>query len=212
MEVVDEGQDFGPDDWEFVEALLGPEKQGIFYVFYDDNQQLSDNPTVLPSAMVPLQLEDNVRTTRSIHKDMAKFYSGTKSQRPQGPTGRSVERVQSKGNLTKCVRETITQLLRSERLSAGDIVVLTPVRSEQSQLCDLSLAGGIKLTAAPSPSRDILLSSIQDFKGLERPVVIICEFDRLPSRDAERRRLLYTALSRPKSHLVLIDEPSEVSE
>lgn len=209
---VDEGQDFTEDEWLFVEGLLGPEKKGVFYVFYDDNQHLAKAPTALPSGMVPLQLDDNVRTTRSIHKVMARYYHGSCPQRPQGPTGRSAERISSNGNLPKCIRQKISDLLKSERISAGDIVVLTPAKLSESQLNELSLANGLRLSAGPRPGQDVLLSSIKDFKGLERPVVIVTEFDRLPFDDAERRRLLYTALSRPKSYLILIDEPGEVSE
>ena len=208
---VDEGQDFTETQWPFVEGLLGSDKQGIFYVFYDDNQQLSNYSTVLPTHMVLQHLHDNVRTTRSIHKDMVGYYQGQKEQRPRGPNGRSVERINSSKNVPHCIRRVIAKLIKSERFCTDDIVVLTPVEPIHSVLQDTGLVDGRKLSASPTPGRDVLLSSIRDFKGLERPVVIVCEFDRLPAVESERRRLLYTAYSRPKFHLILIDEPESES-
>ena len=130
-----------------------------------------------------------------------------KEQRPRGPSGRSVERVSSNGKLQHCVRRVITDLLRSERFNTGDIVVLVPDAITESSLNDTSLADARKLTSHPKSGNDVLLSSIRDFKGLERAVVIVAEYDRLPDTPAERRRLLYTAYSRPKFHLILIDAP-----
>lgn len=210
---VDEGQDFTADQWSFVEALLGKEKLGVFYVFYDDNQQLGSGATTLPSDLIPIHLSDNVRTTRAIHRDMEKYYQGNKKQDARGPNGRSVSRVTSDGNLKQKLRTEIDSLLSGERFSAADIAVLTPVDTEQSALLDLSLSHGRSLRTQPVANKsglvtDVLFASIKDFKGLERPVVIVCEFDRLPSNIEEQRRLLYTALSRPKSHLILIDPPT----
>ncbi len=203
--LVDEGQDFSESEWEFVECLLGPEKQGIFYVFYDDNQQLNQHETKLPAAMVPLYLEDNVRTTRTIHQDMISMYRGLKPQRPQGPLGRSVERLKSGGKLGTCIRQVIARLLKNDRFEPKDIVVLTPVDTNLSQLANLSLADGRMVCERPRSERDVLLASINDFKGLENAVVIVAELDRLPESPEECRRLMYTALSRPRSHLVLVD-------
>ncbi|WP_186775629.1 nuclease-related domain-containing DEAD/DEAH box helicase [Rubripirellula tenax] len=205
---VDEGQDFNKEEWPFVESLLGTEKAGIFYVFYDDNQQLSNRDTELPANLVPVQLEDNVRTTRAIHKDMSRFYKGNQEQRPQGPPGRHVEQANSEGNLPKKVREVISDLLKAERFQESDIVVLTPLETTLSTLSDLSLADGRSLRVAPEPNgKDVLLASVKDFKGLEKPVVVVGELDQLPTDEAERRRILYAALSRAKSHLILIDLP-----
>ncbi|MDZ4818726.1 MAG: ATP-binding domain-containing protein, partial [Planctomycetota bacterium] len=183
------------------------DRQGIFYVFFDDNQQLSEALTALPVNMMSLQLEDNVRTTRAIHKDMVAYYQGQKEQRPRGPSGRSVERVSSDGKLQPCVRRVVADLLKSERFNADDIVVLVPDTITDSSLNETGLADARKLTSHPKLGTDVLLSSIRDFKGLERAVVIVAEYDRLPDNPAERRRLLYTAYSRPKFHLILIDEP-----
>lgn len=205
---VDEGQDFLKEEWPFVEALLGTEKAGIFYVFYDDNQQLSNRETELPSNLVPVQLEDNVRTTRAIHKDMSRFYKGNQEQRPQGPPGRHVEQISSEGNLPKKVRKVISDLLKAERFRESDIVVLTPIAASVSTLSELSLADGRSLRIAPvANGQDVLLASVKDFKGLEKPVVVVAELDQLPVDEAERRRILYAALSRAKSHLILIDLP-----
>ena len=203
--MVDEGQDFLEREWEYVELLLGSEKQGIFYIFYDDNQQLGTHTTMLPSGMIPLYLEDNVRTTRSIHQDMAKLYSGKKPQRPQGPLGMSVEHVSSNGKPEQALRQIISRLLTEERFSPDDISVLTPVTVSESRFANMSLANGIALQKTPRPNRDIALTSISDFKGLENAVVIVVETDKLGSDAEVAKRQLYTAFSRPRSQLIVLD-------
>ena len=45
---------------------------------------------------------------------------------------------------------------------------------------------------------------IRRFKGLERPVVILCE---LPEAGVRLQQLLYTALTRVTAHLVVIAPP-----
>jgi len=44
--VVDEGQDFNPSWWLALGMLLKDQENGIFYVFYDDNQKLYERPAV----------------------------------------------------------------------------------------------------------------------------------------------------------------------
>ena len=58
-------------------------------------------------------------------------------------------------------------------------------------------------------ARNVLLSSIADFKGLERPVVLVAELDeRLPSDPKQRAALFYVAFSRPRSLLSIFATPS----
>ena len=55
----------------------------------------------------------------------------------------------------------------------------------------------------PSTSADeVQFSSIKAFKGLERPVVIVCEMDRITHGDLDNQ--LYVAFSRAKNHLVVV--------
>ena len=51
----------------------------------------------------------------------------------------------------------------------------------------------------------MLFETIRRFKGLERPVVILCE---LPDEGQRLDQLLYTALTRAAAHLVVIAPPA----
>jgi hypothetical protein len=52
--IVDEGQDFHADWWELAEASLQDPGEGIFYIFFDDDQAL--NPTYRLSSYYPVPL------------------------------------------------------------------------------------------------------------------------------------------------------------
>ena len=51
----------------------------------------------------------------------------------------------------------------------------------------------------------MLFETIRRFKGLERPVVVLCE---LPETGDRLDALLYTALTRATAHLVVIAPPA----
>jgi superfamily I DNA and RNA helicase len=60
----------------------------------------------------------------------------------------------------------------------------------------------------PEPPLDagvILFETIRRFKGLERPVIVLCE---LPAEGTRLDALLYTALTRSTTHVVVIAPPA----
>jgi DNA helicase IV len=56
--------------------------------------------------------------------------------------------------------------------------------------------------------RRVLFETVRRFKGLEREVVILCE---LPDEGERLDQLLYTALTRATTHLVVIAPPQLAS-
>ena len=58
---------------------------------------------------------------------------------------------------------------------------------------------------APPDAGIVLFETIRRFKGLERPVIILCE---LPEEGPRLDQLLYTAFTRATAHLVVIAPPS----
>ena len=57
----------------------------------------------------------------------------------------------------------------------------------------------------PPDAGIVLFETIRRFKGLERPVVVLCE---LPETGERLDQLLYTALTRATAHLVVIAPPA----
>jgi len=202
--LVDEGQDFRVDEWDFIEGLLRDAEHDVLYVFMDDNQQVYGHDTTLPNGMVELHLGDNVRTTRSIHDRLQNFYRADPPQRPLGPLGRTVHDVEPSDDETATVRTLIRDLIEKDQLRVEDIVVLTPHEIADSPLRDLALTHGRRLSDKPRPGVDVRLASVQEFKGLENAVVVLAEADGLPTDSAARTSFCYTAFSRPRSHLIVI--------
>lgn len=204
--MVDEAQDFRGDEWDFIEGLLRDAERDVFYLFLDDNQQVYEHEAVLPEGMVEIHLGDNVRTTRSIHMRMQNFYSSVPPQRPLGPLGRQIEHVDDGEDEVATVRRIIRKLTDDERVNVDDMVVLTPYEIAESRLRDLSLHQGRKLSTTPRPGLDVCLSTVPDFKGIERAVVVLAESGGLPKENPARTRFCYTAFSRPRSHLIIVGD------
>ncbi len=110
----------------------------------------------------------------------------------------------------------MSRLFLVENLLAREIVVLTPRNAPQhSALLNMGLPHGIRFTSDPVQvgKRNVLLSTIADFKGLERPVVLVAELDgSLPSDPRQRAALLYVAFSRPRNVLSIFANPSLIGE
>jgi hypothetical protein len=203
---VDEGQDFTPEWWAALEALLIEGRKSVFFVCHDTNNQVvRPGSGSLPQDLAPIDLDENVRNTSDICAAILPHYRGQVGIRSRMSVGRAVEyHVYADVTLAQVLGRVLNRLLVTEGLLAKDIVVLTPRDPEASALPSLSLPAGIRLTADESAvrGRTVLWANVADFKGLERPVALVAELDdRLPSDQRERDAVLYVAFSRPRSLL-----------
>jgi superfamily I DNA/RNA helicase len=83
------------------------------------------------------------------------------------------------------------------------ITVLTGRSAESSRFTDGDgRVGAFRLCSNPKRDNGVRLVSVRRFKGLESPVVILCEMEELDPEHA--RSLWYTGLSRARSALVLL--------
>ncbi len=206
--VVDEGQDFEDAWWTPLQTLLRDPDAGILYIFYDDNQRLYVPRGVFPIEYPPAQLTINCRNTQRIHEQVLKFYTGEGKITARGPEGRAVEILTfddpKRRNLA--LRKLLHRLLVKEQVPHDEIIVLTPFSRERSQLWEKTGTGGVTLTEmSPPPSNQVFCSSIHNFKGLERAIVIMTELERWPKlRRKELDPLLYVASSRARNHLIVL--------
>jgi hypothetical protein len=206
--VVDEGQDFALPWWDPLLLSLRDPQDGIFYVFYDDNQNLYDRPTALPRGIFHYRLAENWRNTERINEVMQQYYDG----RPviaMGPEGITVERkvVATPDELRAELRRTLHRLCRQEGVPCGDVVVLTPQNVARSGL--LGKLGPFQVTERPSGADQVQLSSIHRFKGLETMIGIVAG---VRQRDADSPELMYVATSRARSHLILISYSEQAGQ
>ena len=101
---------------------------------------------------------------------------------------------------------TVLDHLTKEKIPVDDIMILSPRRLERSGLAGierishyplLDISRGMTTTQSA-----IRFSTIHSFKGLESPVVIVVDIDRIEGD--EPQSLLYVAMSRARSLLILM--------
>ncbi len=203
--IVDEGQDFRDNWWMPLQCLLHDPDQGIFYVFFDDNQNLYQVAQNIPLELAPFPLTRNCRNTQHIHKMVMHFYQSDQTPTAQGPLGRPVEiqTYQDVRSLKRVLSQVLHRLVVGEDLPAEDIVILTPKGRERSSLWRLGMVGNFRLTDQwTTASGEVFCSTIHSFKGLESPVVILAEIEPYAAQDLES--LLYVGCSRACHHLVVL--------
>lgn len=205
--VVDEGQDFHENYWIALESLL--KSDGYLFIFYDDNQNIFHGSTSFGGLIqeAPFSLNQNCRNTKFIHNTVMKFHSDPTGITSYAPEGREPEWIiyDDTAGMNKALQKVLHRLVNEENVSSQDIVILTPKGMNRS-----SLKPGLKLgnftlsdrsTAKPT---DIMVTTIQRFKGLERKVVIIAEID--PSIRYDLDMLMYIGCSRARTHLIVLHD------
>ncbi len=202
--IVDEGQDFEDEWWVVLTALLADSADGILYIFCDDNQGIYGRGPNYPIAEAPFVLTRNCRNTRQIHEVVMCFYKSDHKPACIGPEGIPPKLYEfPSGSERQGVEALIDKLVNEEQVQPGDIAMLLrrsreksawatpPRRKTWSATWDLREADG-----------QVICSTVHGFKGLERPVVIVCELGGVdPAADAE---LLYVAFSRARSLLAVV--------
>jgi hypothetical protein len=157
------------------------------------------------------RLRQNCRNTRSIGEETA-LLSGfhTLPYRVGQIAGLAVDYryYDSPENQCSALVDVIRRLM-ADGVKASDIVVLSHNRLENSGITECNGAADFKLMEATYVGRSrvpiIRFATIQAFKGMESPVVVVCDVSKVS--ETEPQSLLYVAMSRARSQLtVLIDE------
>ena len=207
--IVDEGQDFRDNWWMPLQYLLHDPDNGIFYVFFDDNQNLYRARQQIPLELAPFPVTRNCRNTQHIHQAVMRFYRSDQSPSTQGPVGRPVEvhTYLSTLELKNSLRKALHRLIVEEDVPADEIVVLTPKGRQRSQLWKLGRLGNYRLTDEwTMADGEVFCATVHSFKGLESPVVILAEIDDYAAHDLET--VLYVGCSRACNHLVVLASDS----
>lgn len=202
--IIDEGQDFKSGWVEALGLFLDPE--GSLYVFRDDFQNIYSGDDAAAAVQAePLELTENVRNTQAIFRAGSVFRQG-REQTCLGPEGAPVSWVPCTSEKTlRTVEKELGRLLTADDIAPGDIAVLCGCGAEMSVLRKAPTLAGRRWTPADEPADDcIIVDSIMRFKGLDRPVVILCEIE---ETDAE---IAYVGLTRAKSHLIVVGDEATV--
>ncbi|MEC4893614.1 MAG: NERD domain-containing protein [Oscillatoria sp. PMC 1051.18] len=208
--VVDEGQDFRNEWWTGLKNLLSDDENGIFYIFYDDNQNLYNQKNwQLPLEVAPFVLTENWRNTRKIHDHVLQYYRGENPLTALGCEGRNIEFYHYPSNDNQALKKQLSRLLYrlvcDEDVAPDEIAILTTTRKQSLQN---QLVGQFRIKADPAPNcQEILCNTIYYFKGLESPVVILVETQL--QKVSQLRNLLYVGASRAQNHLIILQPDEE---
>lgn len=199
---VDEAQDLHNDWLDALIATLREPDDAYVWLFMDDNQRVYDNQLTVPAEFHRYDLIHNCRNTRQIHHEVMKKYVGEIEPMPMGPDGREVELHKAADQSAK-VHELIAHLCDKEEVLPQDIVVLSSHALDKSAVGKGGAGDGYEFVKELAAfGKKIRFSSIKGFKGLESPVVILCELEDV--NDATIDQQLYVGFSRAKNHCLVV--------
>ncbi len=207
--IIDEGQDFRAAWWKGILQLLKDRENGIFYLFYDDNQRIYSRDRALPIQGEAFPLTRNCRNTKHIHEAVTQFYQSQEQPEAVGPLGAPIEYqwYETSDELRARVDEILIRLIEKENIPSNEIAVLTAL-NERSALSGRTTFRGPALTKMyPPPAGQVIWTTISAFKGLEASIVILAEMDQawMPQwKQVDFDRLLYVGCSRAKHQLFVL--------
>lgn len=199
--IIDEGQDFGDEDWNAIETLAEGRHLAILY---DPNQAVFRRAGNFPiPESETFNLHRNCRNTGAIHEAAYAHYRGPRVDQPP-VVGAPVRRWDPAS--AEDVAAHVAGLIAHEDVRPDDIVVLVlDARRKHTDYPSLEAAlarrGVPFLRETHGQPGHVLVETAGRFKGLESDVVVLWANGSLP--DEERRKFLYVAESRARSLLVL---------
>jgi len=209
--VCDEGQDFRDEYWVPLELLLSDYEASPLYVFFDDNQNIYARAGTFPIREEPFLLSVNCRNTAPIHEGAYRYYKGQPISPPDIP-GDEIQFDAAAGRNQQAAKisSRIVDLIARQDVEPEIITVLIADSPRKAEYYSL-----LKRFPLPKPAywleegeRDansVLIDTIQRFKGLESPIVILWGLDTLDI--SKHQELLYVGMSRAKSLLTIVAKP-----
>lgn len=198
---VDEAQDLENSWLEALTSLLRDPENDPVWLFMDDNQRVYEATLDVPKEFRPFDLTVNCRNTQAIHREVMKKYKGEVIAEVRGPEGRPVELFET-ADQPGTVARLIEEICGKGEVPPQDVVVLSAHGFDTSAVRQAG-AGDYEYVREPKPvGKEIRFSSIRGFKGLESPVVILCELEDLD--EDSRDQQLYVGLSRARNHCVVV--------
>lgn len=204
--VVDEAQDFSPSWWDALEYMC--DRNGKVWAFLDKAQSLRRDPVDPPlESAFRFSLDVNCRNTRRIVACANTATDVTSEPFELAPLGRPPKLIVPKtpAAISGLVQQEVRSLLKEHRLEPRQIAIIGPASKARGPLATVNSIDGVSLIDDATAWRDgkgVLCSTARSFKGLEADVVILCDFSGLGNFFTVSD--LYVALTRARSHLVIV--------
>ncbi len=176
--IIDEGQDFKEAYRDLLEMFLVSDDDSIFYIFADANQNIYKGEMDIPMITAPVQLNRNLRNTNQVFEAVQRSCELDEKNRPSGIDGPAVEyhEYSDDGTMIETIKKILEKLV-ADNMTAQDIVILGTKSQKRTKLQYGTRIGPFPLVERRQNSDEILTMTVHRFKGLESPVVILCEID-----------------------------------
>ena len=204
--IVDEAQDFSDTWWPPLLATLGDPEDGPVVVFQDDLQRIFAGRGRIPFTGVEVELDENLRNTQEIAAVVNSLQGGlVKARGPDGPPARLVRSTDDRAVQDA---DRVVALLVAEGYPASSIAVLTTYRRHPVH-DRLVRDEGPAAYWRTFDSDEVFYATVQSFKGLEKPVVVLAVNGF--NFDAVEREILHVGMSRARSLLVVVADPTTLA-
>ena len=212
--ILDEAQDlFEPRYLESINLILkGGLLDGSWYFFMDaERQNLYHSSRTYEEANNLLKgyrtyftkytLRDNCRNSQAIIEKLdALFGTHTRFKRMESRGADVVIKSYKRSNDQLIYLEDSINQLKNSGVLLDDIVVLSPMRYERSVVGTMDQFP--VSTDRLCRKKKLLFSTVQSFKGLESPVIILTDFDSIEYD--QKKNLLYVGMTRARSALYIL--------
>ena len=212
--ILDEAQDlFEPRYLESINLMLkGGLSDGSWYFFMDaERQNLYHSSKTYEDANNLLKeyktyytkytLRDNCRNSQAIIEKLdSLFGTHTRFKRMESRGADVVIKSYKRSNDQLVYLEDNIQQLSNSGILLDDIVILSPMRYERSVVGTMDHFP--VSTDRLCRKGKLLFSTVQSFKGLESPVIILTDFDSIDYD--QKKNLLYVGMTRARSALYIL--------
>ncbi|MCZ3388995.1 MAG: NERD domain-containing protein [Actinomycetia bacterium] len=204
--VVDEAQDFADSWWPALTAgLRDPQSSGLS-IFLDEGQRVFGREGVPPHALVPVNLDENLRNTKQIAQTFGSLaHEQMKYAGLDGPPVRFVACATAEA--VNAADDALLALM-DEGWPPESLALLTTGSRHPVQLERVKSRGTAGYWDSFWEADDAFYGHVLGFKGLERPAVVLAVNG---FRDEHRaRELLYVGMSRARDLLVVCGDTDEL--
>jgi hypothetical protein len=177
---------------------------GYYYIFYDPEQNLWNNPLDFPATEVRCTLDQNCRNTRSIFEELLPYTSTTMKLTQNAPDGEQViEKVcSSEHDTRKQLGHILHDLVNNNGIKPEEIVILGVHNLKNTSLGNDPIIGNFQIIESEElKPMSIRYHTYMKFKGCEACAVILLEVEETGKWAGMTP--LYTAISRAQ-HLLYI--------
>ncbi len=215
--VIDEGQDFRDSWWEVIHSSFRTEfastsesDSANLYIFGDSQQSIFGHSHYKQLPHPRLTLDVNLRNTEAI-AEVVDLLTDIEVQK-LGPIGPPIQHLPADGvNVVEKAEAVVTELLQ-EGWEPGNIALLTTGSRHVENHKTYFDAGEVDVYwKRYFDSEEVFYSTVQLFKGLERPVVVLAINGW--KREDLIEEFFYVGLSRARDLLIIVGEiPRQILE